>query len=174
MFFEDAHYHDREVKELCLEMLYPYVDIVSMNEEELEYTLKMYDLPIDTEDIFSCVGGAEYIREKFGIQKGVIVHTKDYSMYVGEEIEADIEKGLILGNMLATAKAISGWYGTKEQIGEILKLPLSERGMKFKKSIGEKGLMGRVVLVPSRYIDKPKYTIGLGDSFVAGVQICFG
>lgn len=174
VFFEDAHYHDREVKELCLEMLYPYVDIVSMNEEELEYTLKMYDLPIDTEDIFSCVGGAEYIREKFGIQKGVIVHTKDYSMYVGEEIEADIEKGLILGNMLATAKAISGWYGTKEQIGEILKLPLSERGMKFKKSIGEKGLMGRVVLVPSRYIDKPKYTIGLGDSFVAGVQICFG
>jgi ADP-dependent phosphofructokinase/glucokinase len=30
-----------------------------------------------------------------------------------------------------------------------------------------------VTLVPTKYIDKPKYTIGLGDSFVAGVQTCF-
>ena len=29
------------------------------------------------------------------------------------------------------------------------------------------------VIVPTKYIDKPQYTIGLGDSFVAGVQICF-
>ena len=174
VYFEDAHYHDREVRELCLEMLYPYVDIVSLNEEELEYTLKMYDFPIDIGDIFSCIRGAEYISEKFRIQQGVIVHTKDYSMYVGEEIEADIEKGLMLGNMLATAKAISGWYGTKEQIGEVLKLPLSERGMEYKRLIEEKEFLQKVVLVPSRYIDKPKYTIGLGDSFVAGVQICFG
>jgi len=95
-------------------------------------------------------------------------------MYVGEETEADIEKGLMFGNMLATAKALSGWYGTKEQIEEVLKLPLSERGMEYKKLIEQRKFTQKVVLVPSKYIDKPKYTIGLGDSFVAGVQICFG
>jgi len=174
VYFEDAHFHDREVRKLCLETIYSYADIVSLNEEEMEYTLKMYHFPIDIGDIFSCIKGAEYIREKFGVRKGVIVHTKDYSMYVGEETEADIEKGLMFGNMLATAKALSGWYGTKEQIEEVLKLPLSERGMEYKKLIEQRKFTQKVVLVPSKYIDKPKYTIGLGDSFVAGVQICFG
>ena len=29
------------------------------------------------------------------------------------------------------------------------------------------------MLVPSRYLEMPKTTIGLGDSFVAGMQMCF-
>lgn len=28
-------------------------------------------------------------------------------------------------------------------------------------------------LVPSRYMDRPKSTIGLGDTFAAGVQLAF-
>jgi len=30
-----------------------------------------------------------------------------------------------------------------------------------------------LVAVPSRYMERPRYTIGLGDTFTAGVQICF-
>lgn len=173
VYFEDAHYHNRQIRQLCLEMIYPSVDILSLNEEELEYTLGMYDFPIDTNDINSCIMGVAYMKERFSIKKGIIVHTKDYSMYLGEELQADIEKGLIMGNMLATAKAVNGWYGTKEQIGEVIKLPLSEKGIRNRKIIQEEHFPYAVTLVPSKYIDKPKYTIGLGDSFVAGVQMCF-
>lgn len=50
--------------------MYSCVDIVSLNEEELKYTLKeMYDFDVDIEDIISCVEGARFIRGKFGIQK---------------------------------------------------------------------------------------------------------
>lgn len=115
IYFEDAHYHNREVRRLCLETMYPSVDILSLNEEELEYTLTMYDFPIDMNDICSCIMGAAYIKERFSIKKGIIVHTKDYSMYLGDKLKADIEKGLMMGNMLATAKAINGWYGTKSR-----------------------------------------------------------
>lgn len=173
IYFEDAHYHNKEVRQLCLETIYPYVDILSLNEEELEYTLKMYDFPIEINDIYSCIKGAAYIKEGFFIKKGVIVHTKDYSMYLGDKLKVDIEKGLILGNMLATAKAINGWYGTKEQIEEVIKLPLSEKGIRNRELITKEHFSNDVILVPSKYIDKPKYTIGLGDSFVAGVQMCF-
>lgn len=174
VFFEDAHYHDDAVRKLCLETLYSFVDIVSLNEEELKYTLEeMYGFHVDIEDIQSCIEGAEFIRKKFGIQKGVIVHTKDYSMYVGEKLKADIEKGLMYGNMLATAKAYNGWYGTKETVEEILKFPLSPKGMEHERTIRESEYAGKVVLVPSKYMDKPRYTIGLGDSFVGGVQLCF-
>lgn len=174
VFFEDAHYHDYTVRKLCLETVYSCVDIVSLNEEELKYTLKeMYDFDVDINDIISCIRGAKFIREKFGIHKGVIIHTKDYSMYVGETLKADIETGLMYGNMLATAKAQNGWYGTKEQIGEVLNFSLSPKGMENYQTVLQSEYADEVTLVPSKYIDKPKYTIGLGDSFLGGVQMCF-
>lgn len=174
VFFEDAHYHDPAIRKMCLETVYACVDIVSLNEEELKYTLnEMYNYNVDIADIFSCVEGAKYIRDKFSIRKGVIIHTKDYSMYVGDRLNIDIEKGLMYGNMLATAKAQNGSYGTKEQIQEVLKFKLSPKGIDNYNLIQNSPYQKETVIVPSKYIDKPKYTIGLGDSFVGGVQICF-
>lgn len=174
VFFEDAHFHSMDVKKLCLKTICPSVDIVSMNEEELNYTLNdIYHIKVDIEDILSCVEGAKSIRSMLGIRKGVIIHTKDYSMYVGEPLKADIERGLIYGNMLATAKADNGWYGTREQVKEVLKFGFSERGMKNYRRLRESQYADEAVLVPSKYIDTPRFTIGLGDSFVGGVQMCF-
>ena len=141
--------------------------------KEFVKIVNMYDFDVDIEDIISCVEGARFIRAKFGIQKGVIVHTKDYSMYVGDPLKADIERGLIYGNLLATAKAKNGWYGTKEQIREVLDFELSPKGVENYEKVKASPFAGEVTLVPSKYIDKPKYTIGLGDSFVGGVQMCF-
>lgn len=174
VFFEDAHYHDVQIKKLCLETIYSNADIVSMNEEELDYTLNdIYHHHVDIEDIYSCIEGAKYIRSRFGVRKGAMVHTKDYSMYVGEPINADMERGLMYGNMLATSKAKNGWYGTREQVREILEYGFSEKGEANYKAVMESPYAQEVVLVPSKHIYTPKYTIGLGDSFVGGVQMCF-
>lgn len=173
VFFEDAHYHSEGIKKLCLDSIYKDVDIVSLNEEELDYTLDMCGNTIDIDDIISCVEGMKYLREMYNIQKGVIVHTKDYSMYVGDKLHVNIEDGLIYGNLLATSKAMNGNYGNMEDIRKILELPLSKKGIKYRDTIIKNKFDDEVVLVPTKYIDKPKYTIGLGDSFVAGVQICF-
>lgn len=174
VYFEDAHYHNISVRKLCLENMYHCVDIVGMNEEELQYTLNiMYGFDVNIDDILSCVRGAKFIRAKFGIHKGVVIHTKDYSMYVGEPLTADIESGLMYGNLLATAKAQNGWYGTKEQIGEVLDFNLSPKGLENYQVIIQSEFAGEVTLVPSKYIDNPQYTIGLGDSFLGGVQMCF-
>ena len=49
----------------------------------------------------------------------------------------------------------------------------TERGLACREKLRD-SVHGRdTILVPTRYIDKPKYTIGLGDSFVGGVQLCF-
>ena len=174
VYFEDAHYHDEEVRRLCVETLYPCVDILSMNEEELQYTLKeMYGYDVDIDDIYSCIDGVEFLLEKFHIKKGVIVHTKDYAMFVGDSENIDIENGLMYGMIMATAKASHGNYGTKEQIRQVLELGVSEKGLSNLKKVEERGYGSRVILVPTKYIDKPKYTIGLGDSFTGGVQMCF-
>lgn len=174
VFFEDAHYHSNEIKQFCMETIYPCVDIVSLNEEELKSTLALYGIPVDLNDILSCVEGMASIRRKFHVRKGVIVHTKDYSMYAGDRIEGcDIVTGLIYGNLLATAKASGGSYGSREKLVDILRLPLSEKGKENQAALKNSKYAGEAVLVPSKYMDKPKFTIGLGDSFVAGLQICF-
>ncbi|MDO4522439.1 MAG: ADP-dependent glucokinase/phosphofructokinase [Eubacteriales bacterium] len=173
VFFEDAHYHNKEIREMCMNQLYPEVDIVSLNEEELAYTLESYGMELDLEDAESLVRGIEALRKKFSMKKGMIVHTKDFSAYIGERLDTDIEAGLICGNLLATAKAMNGWYGTMEQIEALLQYPLSEKGMAFRKRAAEASWGQDVIIVPTRYVDRPPYTIGLGDSFVAGVQMCF-
>ncbi|MCI6698673.1 MAG: ADP-dependent glucokinase/phosphofructokinase [Lachnospiraceae bacterium] len=174
VYYEDAHYHDKIVRRMVLDNLYPCVDIVGMNEEELRYTLdQMYSLNIDTDNILDCIDGIHILLNKFRIQKGIIVHTKDYAMYVGRPLGADIESGLMYGNILATAKAKNGWYGTPEQVKAVLGLEMSAKGLENRAVIEKNTYNEEVVLVPSRYIDKPKYTIGLGDSFVGGLQMCF-
>lgn len=174
VYFEDAHYHSYEIRSLCVETLYPEVDILSMNEEELSYTLnEMYGIKTDVDDMESCIEGVEYLNRRFEIPCGIIVHTKDYSMYVGKKLTADIESGLMYGNIMATAKAMAGGYGNIRQIQEVLKLPLSPKGCKWRQKVLDGPYRDRVVLVPTRYIDKPKFTIGLGDSFTGGVQMCF-
>lgn len=174
VYYEDAHYHDMEVRKMLLEIIYPSVDIVGMNEEELQYTLQqMYQIDVDTEDILSCIAGVEFLIRKFGIKKGVVVHTKDYGMYVGKKLSKDIESGIMYGNITATAKAANGWYGTAEQIKDVLKYDMSLKGVQFLEIVEQHKFEEEVIVVPSRYIDKPKYTIGLGDSFVGGMQMCF-
>jgi ADP-dependent phosphofructokinase/glucokinase len=174
VYYEDAHYHNSIVRKMVLENLYSVVDIVGMNEEELRYTLhQMYHLQINTDDILECIEGVNFLLKKFRIHKGIVVHTKDYAMYVGEPLKADIESGLMYGNILATAKAANGWYGTPDQVKDVLKLPVSQKGMDNREIVAQSKYRDKTIVVPSRYIDKPKFTIGLGDSFVGGMQMCF-
>ena len=173
VYFEDAHYHDASVRRMCIETLYPYVDIMSMNEEELQYTLEMFKVPVDITDVLSCLNGVEFLREHCGVRKGVIVHTKDYALYAGDTAGFNIEQGLVCGSLMATAKATYGTYGTDAQIRTILKNPFSERGAGCQEIIRSQGLEDHVVVVPTFYLDRPKYTIGLGDSFTGGMQLCF-
>ena len=174
VFFEDAHYHSTAARRLCRETIYAAADIVSINEEELKGALEECGFPINIEDIFSCVEGARFIRERFGVHKDVIVHTKDYAMYAGDPLGASLERALAHGNLMATAKAASGCYGSMAALAEVLKLPLSPKGLECLAALKGSRLAGEAILVPSRYIDKPRFTVGLGDSFIGGAQICFG
>ena len=173
VYFEDAHYHDSAVRKLCIESLYSHVDILSMNEEELLNTLIPYGVSVDLSDILSCIRGVEYLLETFRVKKGIVVHTKDYAMYIGIRDGMDIERGLFWGSMLATAKAAFGNYGNDEEVKWVLRQPFSETGLRNREIIHQNRLEERALLIPTFYLDRPKYTIGLGDSFTGGMQLCF-
>ncbi|MCI8506432.1 MAG: hypothetical protein HFI67_09625 [Lachnospiraceae bacterium] len=172
-YVEGAYYMNPEVKEMLFRGLSPYVNIVGTNEEELVAQNEAHGLVTDITDIESVIRGLEALMFHCGI-RGVVLHTKDYSLYYGEELRGiDIEKGLTMGNLMSGTRARIGKYGTIAECRETLGLKLSPVGLDFHEKLGKLKISRQAVLVPSRYLEHPKYTIGLGDTFVSGVHTCF-
>ena len=150
-----------------------YVDVLGMNEEELVVHTRECGQDIDKSSFPDILRGLELVQKKHGV-KGIILHTKDYSLYFGNELAGiNIEKGLAMGNLMAGTRARTGRYGSRQDCMDSLKDPLSPTGLRFAEELQAMSLAYDVHLVPSRYLEKPKYTIGLGDTFVAGVQMAF-
>lgn len=173
IYFESAHFISNEIREYTYRVLSESMDIMGMNEEELADLTKKMGRAIDTDDLESVLKGMEYLLKVYPLE-GIVMHSKDYALYYGNDMPGiDLEKGLTLGNLISGTRARTGRYGSYEDCVENLKLPLSEVGVRFAEILEKLELPHKAVLVPSRYMEKPKTTIGLGDSFVAGMQICF-
>ncbi len=171
IYLEDAHYLNPEVKELLFTGLARYIDILGMNEEELIEQTRRYGHSIDKNSLSSVLAGLAVMLAKYPV-KGIVMHTKDYSMYYGSGIKGiNIEKGLTLGNLMSGTRAKTGRYGSYLECEDTLELPLSEVGISFAKQLSEIDTDKCVHIVPSKYMEHPKYTIGLGDTFVAGFLI---
>ena len=173
LYLESAHYLNSVNKVTTFNEMARYIDILGMNEEELVDLTQQIGVFVDKDNLESILNGLEVLTENYSI-KGIVMHTKDYSMYYGEGFEdIDIEKGLTLGNLMSATRARTGCYGSYEECAESLSLELSQIGLNFAEQLEGIATKKNVLLVPSRYMEHPKYTIGLGDTFVAGMQICF-
>lgn len=174
IYFESAHYLSSRVKYIVYQEISPFINIMGMNEEELVAHTREHGVSIDKNNLEDVIRGIEVIIEQYHVN-GIVMHTKDYSLYYGEALAGiNLEKALTLGNLLSGTRARVGHYGTLQECREsIQKMPLSGTGMKFAKELADMHLKRTAFLVPSRYIEKPVCTIGLGDTFVAGVQFAF-
>ncbi len=173
IYFESAHFINNEIREYTYQTLAEVIDIMGMNEEELIDLTRTRGCSVDKDSLESILKGLEELIEVYPVH-GFVVHSKDYALYFGKDMPGtDIEQGLTLGNLVSGTRARTGRYGSVSDCRETLKLELSRMGLAFAKELESYHSAYKVVLVPSRYMEKPATTIGLGDSFVAGMQICF-
>jgi ADP-dependent phosphofructokinase/glucokinase len=173
IYLEGACYLNPELKNLVFDRLSDVVDIYGMNEEELVEHTNRFGIRTDKEDLASVLNGLELLLKKYPA-RGIVLHTKDYAMYYGEELAgADVEKGLTLGNLMAGTRARTGRYGSYEDCGESMQLALSPEGVRFAGEIEHMKPQAYVRVAPSRYMEHPRYTIGLGDTFMAGFLTAF-
>lgn len=173
IYLESAHYISSAARDYVYGALADCIDIIGMNEEELVDLAEKSGIVMEKDDIDTVISCLDYILDAFPV-KGFVLHTKDYSMYYGDNPgQVDIELGLTMGNLMSGTRARTGRYGTPEDCLETLKQPLSETGLKFYEELGSRRLKRHAILVPSRYMERPVTTIGLGDTFVAGMQLGF-
>jgi ADP-dependent phosphofructokinase/glucokinase len=83
-----------------------------------------------------------------------------------------------MGNLMSATRARIGRYGDRTECAETLSLPLSPKGLRIREEVLERETAGAeddilCIVVPTRLMERPKYTIGLGDTVVAGVQTAF-
>lgn len=173
IYLEGACYLNPELKNLVFDRLSSVVDLYGMNEEELVEHAERFGQKTDKEDLSSVLIALRLLLEKYPV-RGIVLHTKDYAMYFGQKLaNCDIEKGLTIGNLMAATRARTGRYGSYEDCRETMNLALSAEGIRFVEALSQEKLEEQVCIVPSRYMEHPKYTIGLGDTFMAGCLTAF-
>ena len=173
VYMEGAFYMNPKVKEIFFRRLGRFCSVIGTNEEELADLMRRHGHDVDLSDPSAVLNALETMLQMYA-SKGVILHTKDYALFYGERwTGVDIEKGLTIGCLMSGTRARCGRYGTLRDLEESLKLPLSREGLRFFDALERMETKREAVLVPSRYMERPRYTIGLGDTFVAGVQTCY-
>ena len=173
IYLESAHYMSSKINNIVYERFADSVDLLGMNEEELYGFTQKAGMDTDLDDLESVLASLVFVLEKYPLM-GIVLHTKDYAMYYGSDIEGvDLTRGLTLGNLMASTRARIGRYGTYQECGETLALPLSPVGIAFHEQLEKIQSHHPVYIVPARYMEQPTFTIGLGDTFVAGFMIAF-
>ena len=128
------------------------VDVHSLNEDELQsYLARRVDL-LDVADVAAVL--AEF--ERFAIAPTVVVHTKYWSLAVGERAAA-LESALAGGIDLASTRYCYGDDFSPADLAAIRRLPNHPGGVAFARGIAER-LGDRVRCVPGRLLDVPAPT----------------
>jgi len=173
IYLESAHYMSSEINDIVYERLAGSIDLLGMNEEELYGYTQKHGIHANFNDITSILASLEILLGRYSLT-GIILHTKDYALYCGYHIKGvDFRRGLTLGNLMASTRARIGRYGTYEECKETLELPMSPAGVAFCEQLDQIQSRHLTYIVPSLYMEYPTYTIGLGDTFLAGFMISF-
>lgn len=172
IYLEDGGYHVPRYKELIFRALGPLVAVLGINEDEFVDILHLRQKTVNMNDLHSIAQGLEAILAAYDF-KSVVLHTKDYALFYGERLNEKIEAGLEFANLLAATRARIGKDGNLKDVRDTSWLPDSQQGTTFQQQ-SQNSVMNRYLVVsPAKYLPNPACTIGLGDTFVAGFQICF-
>ncbi|MDL2229657.1 ADP-dependent glucokinase/phosphofructokinase [Treponema sp. OttesenSCG-928-L16] len=163
VFYEDACFHHPPFSALVREYLGEYIDIHSLNEDELRSYLNTDVNLLDTEDVLDALNRLNAV-----IGAGtIILHTRYWALAFGENASA-YAGALHAGIAMATARLRYGDDFTAAEYEETKRLSPEEEGRAFSLEIGKRG-NGSICCVPSLAVqEKDLTTIGLGDAFVGG------
>ena len=106
---------------------------------------------------------------KFGTPKPIVF--REYCVYGDNILDIDLEARF--AGKCEVSEYDGSRYGNDEEVKWVLRQPFSETGLRNREIIHQNRLEERALLIPTFYLDRPKYTIGLGDSFTGGMQLCF-
>jgi ADP-dependent phosphofructokinase/glucokinase len=170
IYYEDACFADEISNRLCKEYLFAYIDIFSMNEDEMKHYLKQDIDLLDAEQVAMAV---KTLQRRFAVPV-LVVHSKYWALAYGDGAKAYTAclKGGI--TMATTRFRFGDAFQDATQYENTYTLPDDKTGREFADRFavlsGEKGSCIPSVTVKEQQVT----TVGLGDAFVGGFipQLC--
>lgn len=164
VMLEDGCYVVKDYRYYVLENLRPYIDVISMNEDEMQ---DFIGKKINILDVDAVADAVKHVYDSLGF-KILIIHSAKWALAYGPEPERFLEtlKG---GATMAATRFRIGDDITKENYEETSNMPDREDAAAFCKAIKE-SLGEMLCIIPSKdlsHIEHPT-VVGLGDSFAGG------
>ncbi len=157
---EMASIRRERVRKALIEILFPKVDSLGINEVELSWVAR--DLGLNDEGILegdpSAVEKAlRQISDRSGIER-IHFHTLGYYALLEEDAEKE-KLGLATAALAAARRAETGFPPNCDELESALKYSLSENGLKASKFFHDD-----LYILPTKIVPNPKITVGLGDT----------
>jgi len=160
-----------------VEELYPNVDSLGMNENELADILILFDYDIPSDNIKELYKAARFVYRELELKR-LCVHTRDFVLTLTQGDPEREQRALLIGALSAAYRTITGEYGDWDALREIDESsPLNHSGEKAEEELSsllslKEGIVEEedfnTVLIVTKSVERPRYTVGLGDTFLAG------
>ncbi len=178
---------DLRKREAILDDIMPLVDSVGVNETELADLAFLMGLPKWEQVRRNSVHQLEamHLIRAIGVKR-VNMHTLGYYLALSPNPPEAVRNSLLFAALIGVARAKLGRPPLLEDLSGALKVPLSPRGLKemerLTKHFKLDGLDSQTLLqegwypeenlvaVPTKIVDDPKYTVGLGDT-ISGASL---
>ncbi len=179
---EFASIQSRELRKKVIYNLFPLVDSVGMDESEIAYVLSALGYDRLADRIFTynriedTVLGGKILIDEMNLEL-LQIHTIYYIMYIAHAdnplSEGELRRGLELATTLAASRASLGDITSPDQISVGASVPYNERGeyVKLRFEEAKRKLRTKeykLVIIPTRLVQNPVSTVGLGDTISTG------
>lgn len=164
VMYEDGCYVMKAFRYAVHEHLRPYIDVLSMNEDEMQ---EYIGRSIDILDVKAVAAAVKCVHESLGIDH-IIIHSAKWALAYGDHPER-LKEALVGGATMASTRFRIGDDITRENYEETANLPNREDSTVFCEAIRE-ALGDKICIIPSKdmsHVEHPA-VVGLGDSFAGG------
>jgi len=171
------------IRKMVVDYILSSVDSVGMDETEIANVLHILGFEEMSEKILKnsfvedVIEGAKILLEKFKNLEVVQIHTIYYILFVCREdnplSNEELEECLEFATILSSSRAKLGNIRNIEDLKEGLTVDHNKYGDLLRKIAKEHSNGYKVVLSPSRYVETPKSTVGLGDTISSGAFLYY-
>lgn len=164
VMYEDGCYVMKGFRYAVHEHLRPYIDVLSMNEDEMQEYL---GTSLDILDVTAVISAVEALYESLGIDH-IIVHSAKWALAYGKEPQK-LHDALVGGMTMASTRFRLGDDITPENYAETARMDEREDSIIFCTAMKE-ALGDKICIIPSKdlsHVEHPS-VVGLGDSFAGG------
>ena len=183
---EFASIQNERLRKMILDRIVPKVDSLGMDEVEIANIMEIMgyedlsDSLIKESRIENVLYACKTLLESYSNLEVVQVHTLYYLLYLCRRDnlleEKELEETLELATVLASTKAKLGGISSIEDLKEGIKIPYNRYGKSLRKIVKDIKTSPeyrdyKIAMVPTRLVEDPKSTVGLGDTISSGAFV---